>query len=276
MQEFVNFARDHGLIMNSNLVFDKWVATPTEDHPRSSNGRYKFLGDVGWVINWATMEKPVTWFADRENVNKEEMRKQISSSNQERNKLAKAAAEKAEWILSQCSLESHPYLERKGFNAEQGNVFVKQNEKLLVIPMRINGMVVGCQLIDHEGNKKFLHGQTSKGATFTIGTRGTTIFCEGYATGLSVRDIMTKMNLPYTIHICFSANNMELIARNIGKGLIIADNDSSGVGESIAKKTQQPYWISPARGEDFNDYHMRVGNFKASQDLKRLLLSLKT
>ena len=272
MQEFVNFAREHGLIMNNNLIMDKWVATPTEDHPRSSNGRYKFLGNVGWAINWATMDKPATWFA--EGVSKTEIKQRLSLSNDSRKKDAQSAAEKAQWILSQCSLESHPYLERKGFKLEQGNVFVKGLDKLLVIPMRIQGSVVGCQLIDHEGNKKFLHGQTSKGATFTIGARGTAIFCEGYATGLSVRDIMTKMNLPYTIHICFSANNMEFIARNIGKGLIIADNDSSGVGEMVAKKTQKPYWISPASGEDFNDYHMRVGNFKASQDLKRLLLSL--
>jgi len=277
MVEFVNFARDHGLIMQDSLVYDRWIATPTEDHPRSTNGRYKFLGEVGWVINWAKMDKPVTWFADGKTALSKEVKDRLSSSNQERNKKSLAAAQKAEWILSQCSLETHPYLERKGFIAEQGNVFVKQNRKLLVIPMRSsNSHLIGCQLIDEDGSKKFLHGQTSKGATFVIGTKGTPIFCEGYATGLSVRDIMSKLNIPYTIYICFSANNMELIARNIGKGLIIADNDSSGVGETIAKKTQQPYWISPARGEDFNDYHMRVGNFKASQDLKRLLLSLKT
>ena len=277
MHEFVNFARDHGLIMKDTVLYDRWIATPTEDHPRSSNGRYKFLGDVGWVINWAKMDKPVTWFADGKTANSPEVRQRLSSSNQERNKIAAQAAQKAEWILSQCSLETHPYLERKGFVAEQGNVFVKQNRKLLVIPMRSGkSHLVGCQLIDEDGGKKFLHGQTSKGATFVIGTKGTPILCEGYATGLSVRDIMSKMNIPYTIYICFSASNMELIARNIGKGIIIADNDPSSVGETSAKKTGHPYWISPATGEDFNDYHRRVGNFKASQDLKRMILSLKT
>jgi putative DNA primase/helicase len=121
-----------------------------------------------------------------------------------------------------------------------------------------------------------LHGQISKGATFVIGTKGTPIFCEGYATGLSVRDMMGKMNIPHTIYICFSASNMELIARHIGQGIIIADNDPNGVGEAVAEKTGQPYWISETIGEDFNDYHQRVGNFKASQSLKKVLLSLKT
>ena len=36
----------------------------------------------------------------------------------------------------------------------------------------------------------------------------------------------------------------------------------------IAKKTGKKYWLSDTVGEDFNDYHIRVGLFKASQSLK--------
>jgi putative DNA primase/helicase len=273
--DFVNFAQNHGLIVNQ-IIYDKWVATPTQDHPRSTNGRYKFLGDVGWVINWATMEKPVTWFADGKNASSTEVRKRISESNAERDQLAQKARSKAEWILGQSTLQTHPYLEKKGFPLEQGNVWVKDEQNILVIPMRIDGTIVGCQLIDHEGKKKFLHGQTSKAATFAIHAKGTPILCEGYATGLSIRNIMKQMNLPYTIHICFSASNMEFVSRGIGQGIVIADNDPNGVGQAAAEKTGKPYWISPTVGDDFNDYHMRVGNFKASQSLKKLLLSLKT
>lgn len=274
MIEFMNFARNHGLILN-NIVYDKWVATPTEDHPKSSNGRYKLLGEVGWVMNWATMEKPVTWFADGKKDSKA-IRQRIQESNNSRQQDANKAQAKAEWMLSQCSLENHPYFEAKGFPLEQGNVFVKDDKRLLVIPMRCNQTLIGCQLIDEEGKKKFLYGQTSKGATFTINAKGTPIFCEGFATGLSIRNIMKQMNLPYCIYICFSASNMEFVSRNIGGGIVIADNDHNGVGETTAKKTGKPYWISETIGDDFNDYHMRVGNFKASQDLKKMLLSLKT
>jgi hypothetical protein len=48
------------------------------------------------------------------------------------------------------------------------------------------------------------------------------------------------------------------------------------VGESIAKETGKPYWLSDTVGEDFNDYHMRVGLFKASQTLKKLLVQQKS
>ena len=275
MIDFVSFAKIHGLIV-SNIVYDKWVATPTEDHPRSTNGRYKFLGDVGWVINWATMQKPVTWFAEGKNASSAEVKQRIAQSNNERDQMASKASSKALWILQQTSLTTHPYLERKGFSKEHGNVWVKDGESLLVIPMRRDKALIGCQLINDEGKKKFLQGQTSKGATFTIDAKGTPIFVEGYATGLSVRDIMKTMNIPYRIYICFSASNVEFISRNIGGGIVIADNDPNSVGEATAKKTGKPYWISETVGEDFNDYHMRVGNFKASQSLKKMLLSLKT
>jgi hypothetical protein len=57
MMGFDDFARSHGLIVRS-LIPHRWIATPTEDHPRKRNGRYKFLGDIGWVQNWATMQTP--------------------------------------------------------------------------------------------------------------------------------------------------------------------------------------------------------------------------
>jgi hypothetical protein len=57
---FHDFARAHGLIIR-DLISHRWVSTPTEDHPRKRNGRYKYLGNVGWVQNWATMESPTMW-----------------------------------------------------------------------------------------------------------------------------------------------------------------------------------------------------------------------
>ena len=57
---FEEFARQHGLIIDNVIPF-KWVSTPTEDHPRKRNGRYKYMGDVAWVQNWATMDKPSMW-----------------------------------------------------------------------------------------------------------------------------------------------------------------------------------------------------------------------
>ncbi len=269
---FEDFARVHGLILNG-LQLDRWIPTPTEDHPRSSNGRYKFLGNVGWVQNWATMDKPATWFAEGHTIDSPQIQKSIDESRTRQIEAADRASKKAGWILHQTELKSHPYLVSKGFPEEMGNVWVKDGKELLVIPMRIDGRIVGVQLIDDEGNKKFLHGQTTKGASFCMNAKGIPMFCEGYATALSIRECMKASNIKYAIYVCFSASNMKHIARAVGGGFIVADNDPNCIGEKTAKETGKPYWLSETVGDDFNDYHQRQGTFRASQNLKKALLS---
>ena len=269
---FEDFARQHGLIL-SGLQLDRWIPTPTEDHPRSSNGRYKFLGNVGWVQNWATMDKPATWFAEGHTIDSPQIQKSIDESRHRARESAERASKKAGWILHQTELKSHPYLVAKGFPEEMGNVWNKDGEDILVIPMRIDSRLVGVQLINDKGEKKFLHGQTTKGASFCMNAKGIPIFCEGYATALSIRECMKASNIKYAIYACFSASNMKHIARTIGDGFIVADNDPNHIGEKSAIETGKPYWISETVGEDFNDYHRRVGSFRASQNLKKILLS---
>ena len=269
---FEDFARMHGLILDG-LQVDRWMPTPTEDHPRSSNGRYKFLGNVGWVQNWATMDKPATWFAEGHTIDSPQIQRSIEESRNRQAESADRASKKAGWILHQTELKSHPYLVSKGFPEELGNVWEKDGKEILVIPMRIDNRLVGVQLIDDEGSKKFLHGQTTKGASFCMNAKGIPIFCEGYATGLSIRESMKSNNIKYAIYVCFSASNMKHIARSIPDGIIVADNDPNNIGEKTARETGKPYWLSDTVGEDFNDYSQRVGNFKASQNLKKVLLN---
>ena len=100
---FEDFARSHGLILD-HVVPNRWVSTPTEDHPRKRNGRYKFLGNVGWVQNWATMDKPAMWRTEDRNALNPALLRQKSSYDQERQKLAKDATSRAEWIISQSTI----------------------------------------------------------------------------------------------------------------------------------------------------------------------------
>lgn len=270
-ETFEDFARAHGLIFR-HIESGKWVAVPTTDHPRKRNGRYKFLGGIGWVQNWATMQSPEVW---RDGTSSRlTLNKIIRESSADRAREGREAASKAAWILSQCHIDTHPYLAAKGFPKERGHVWVK-DEPLLVIPMRSGGRLVGCQLIDKEGGKKFLRGQISKGASFEIGTGGTPVFCEGYATGLSLRDALSTSQLRYKIYVCFSAGNMEGISIGVVGGFVVADNDLSGTGESAARKAGKPYWISPTVREDFNDFHRRVGLFQASQAIKKMVYSAR-
>lgn len=264
---FEDFARLHGLRINS-VIAGKWIAVPTDDHPRKRNGRYKWLGDIGWVQNWATMTAPEMWRSERDDVQAMNVRRIVQDADRERQEAANQAAKKAGWILHQCKAEQHPYLERKGFPDEHGNVW----NGLLVIPMSIDSRLVGAQLIGNEGGKKFLQGQITKGATFVIDARGINILCEGYATALSVRAVMKAMKVRYTIHVCFSAGNLKNVAQSV-RGIVIADNDPNGTGERAARETGQPYWLSETVGEDFNDYHLRVGLFKSMASLKPIVFS---
>ena len=271
---FEDFAKAHGIIID-RLVMHKNMRVPTTDHPRKRNGTYKFLGHVGFVRNFATMDKPAVWFDDTNTITPEMRIKSIKDYDKQRKLDADKASKKAGWIMHQTSLDFHPYLASKGFEYEVGNVWNTGTEKLLVIPMRIGTRLVGCQLISDKGNKKFLYGQTSKGATLTMNAKGFPIFCEGYATALSVKEVLKASNIPYCIHVCFSANNMEFIAGQFSNGIVIADNDDSHTGEFVAKKTGKPYWISPTVGEDFNDFHKRVGTFQASKSLREILTQYK-
>jgi len=154
----------------------------------------------------------------------------LSKDNKERREAQAAAAEKAKRILGETIRTTHPYLAQKGFPDESGNVWVKDGKKVLVIPMWVANRLVGLQLINEEGKKKFLYGQRTKGASFTMDAKGFPILCEGYATALSIRLIMTALKLPYRIVVCFSAGNLQEIAGQILGGCIVADNDPSKSG----------------------------------------------
>ena len=266
--QFQDFAKAHGLIINS-LAYDKWVRVPTLDHPHKKNGAYIYNGNRGALQNWATMEKPVVWKSD---LPQSDAKMRVVQSITRKNDNAEKASAKAGWIMHQTKTESHPYMAKKGFPDEKWSVWDDNGERKLVIPMRISDRLVGCQLISEQGEKKFLYGQTTKGASFLMDAKGIPIFCEGFATGNSIRLAMKSSNLRYRIYICFSAGNLKEVARAFGHGIIVADNDPSHVGESVAIETGHPYWISSTTGEDFNDYHQRVGIFTASQSLKQVIL----
>lgn len=270
---FEDFARQHGLIIDNVIPF-KWVSTPTEDHPRKRNGRYKYMGDVGWVQNWATMDKPSMWKNNGNSALTPQFIRQKDQAINDRKRLAERAAAKAGWIMHQTQLMPHPYLHKKGFENEVMPVWnTPEGEGKLVVAMRKHGRIVGCQLINNEGDKKFLYGQETKGAVFTLDAKGIPIFCEGLATGLSIQAIMRANKMRYTIHVCFSAGNLKEVASLIPNGIVVADNDPSGVGERIAKETGKPYWLSDTVGHDFNDHYLAHGLFKTAQSLKKLLIA---
>lgn len=263
---FVSFARVHGLLLDGLPPPGRWIRVPTEDHPRKKNGAAKWLGLVGWVQNHATMTEPAMWREDRaEQVNAAAVRRVADEAAKQVQEGREKAARRAQEAMTAARMGTHPYLAAKGFPELAGMVL----DGDLIVPMRVGGQLVGVQRISADGGKKFLHGQRCGGATFVIG-KGSPIYCEGYATGLSVHEALKLSRMAGSVVVCFSAHNLQTLATD---GVVVADNDESGTGEKAAKSTGRPYWISDQVGEDFNDYSRRVGQFAASMAIKRLLMT---
>lgn len=275
MSDFVSFVRSLGILIDHPPPIGRWVRLPTESHPRKKNGAVKFLGDHGFAQEHSTMTEVAVWQADKDatpNIDYAVLRKRAAEQDRRQVERQRKAASKATWIMSQTKPDLHAYTDGKGFPKLLGNVWRRENESpLLVVPMYVDKSLVGCQLIDIDGNKKFLKNQRTNDAAFVIGHGGLNVLVEGFATGLSAQAAMAALKLRYTIYVCFSAGNLGRMAKQLKRGIILADNDASGVGEKVAKETGWPYWISETVGNDLNDDHRARGLFAVSQSLRRVL-----
>lgn len=169
------------------------------------------------------------------------------------------AAEAAAWIVSAAQPGTHPYLASKGFAEEQALV----HEGSLIVPVRAiedYRRVITVQRIEADGTKKFLSGGRARGGIYRIGPpeRRHVALCEGYATGLSLREAFRRLPGPWTVVVCFSAGNLVEIARLFQRAIVCADNDASGTGEKAARATGLR-WVMPREPGDFNDLHQRSG-----------------
>lgn len=186
------------------------------------------------------------------------------------------AAQKAREMLSQCELSKHAYLDYKGFKESIGNVLrVEDKDPLLIVPMYYNGSICGTQSISINGEKKFIYGQRCNDAYFKIGNEGQLFLAEGYATALSINACLSANKMKSIVVACFSANNVGRIAKMHQHAIIIADNDSSGTGERVAKESGCKYWMPDKVGTDFNDLHKAHGLFRTAQLLRKVLQSFK-
>ena len=261
-------------------LWDQWSQTADNYNAqaarsvwRSCRGSGVTLGTLfheakcnGWVDN-DRHEKPT---AAQLQARKREQAERLTQEGMERERLAKAAASKAAWIMHQTKPEQHAYLHSKGFAEAVGAVWWPNPEQnLLCIPMRVGRDLVGVQLIDRTGAKRYLSGQRTSGAEYVIannGPRALDWWVEGFATALSLRDCLQALRLRYRIHVTFSAGNLKGMATD---GVVVADNDESRTGENAAIATGLPYLLPP-KG-DFNDWIRADGVFKTSQAVRKWL-----
>ena len=261
---FIEHAQAHGLMIRDLISDGRWHRVPTADKPRKRNGAYLWDGVRGVVKNWATMEDFAGWPERGQRVEPIDPlklardRKAALLKQQEQHK---RVAVVAEYNLKSAQMLKHDYLAKKGFPDELGLVLKGD----LLVPMRDyrTMQVMSLQRITSGGGKKFMTGGQTKGAVYVIGRRSRNtgrIFCEGYATGLSVRAALDYMRQPIEVWVCFSAANMVYVSDKIGgRRLVVADHDSSGTGQKAAESTGLPWVMPDLTGQDFNDLHQSEG-----------------
>jgi putative DNA primase/helicase len=267
MNDFIAFAESFGLVI-PHLEEGRWVRVKTEDKPRKRNGSYKYLGDVGFVQNHATMSDPATWHprehvapVDRIAYARTMAEKRSADARAERERHAHAA-QLARAMIAECTSGSHPYLVRKGFPNASG--LVHPNGELIVAMREFSDYtaVNSVQRIGVDGSKLFLSGGKAKGSVFIIGKGAwrERWLVEGFATGLSVFTALSDLRRPAEVIVCFSAGNLRHIADKVRRpAYVMADNDASGTGQEAAESTGLPWIMPPGVGTDANDLHAACG-----------------
>lgn len=272
---FHDFASAHGLIIH-DLVCGRIARCSTISKPHHKNGAYLFYGDWGWIQDHALHTEIVLWKSDKV-IDQADLAKRMAESRKAytKERLAKQqeAARKAKWILSQCELEKHAYMDKKGFPDMRVNVWRKPDTgPIMVVPMRVKNNICGVQLISIFGDKKFLTGSRTNDAVFSLSNGGEQVYMtEGFASALSLQAILAALKLRYSILATFSAGNMKRLAVTHPDAILICDHDISGTGQKVGQESGNRWWMPEQEGWDINDVFIAKGLFRASQLLRSAL-----
>jgi len=188
----------------------------------------------------------------------------------EQKQLEKSKKAQEIWDNASEALPNFPYLKRKGVLPHG----IRLSENKLIIPLYNSyGILVSLQLINVDGEKKFLAGAPVASHFFLIGTPVERLcITEGFATGASVYEATG-----YAVAVAFSSANLKSTAEEIRKKfpnieiIICADTDSVGIlkaKEAIEKigghlaipKFNDGELVNGKVPTDFNDLHVLRGS----------------
>jgi putative DNA primase/helicase len=280
-------------------AYGRWLKADAAGKNGKGDGRLIINDTHVTAWNWQTGERVTVGVkGELTKVQRQDIAKDIERQRNWQKQSAANASIIAQRIASRAVLGRHPYLQRKGLDAEKGMVIPRAvvtevvstfhdsayltpagAERAIVIPARIGTRLSSLQLIWEDGTKKFLFGGQMERASHRLATGRFTWFCEGFATGLSARAALRSLNRSDGVLVGFSAYNVALLAKEAtGRRAIITDHDKPlpqfgglGTGEYYAKQTGVPYLMPPQQGDDINDVHRREGIFEVQRLLSAFL-----
>lgn len=292
--DFIRFAAAHGVMIRRLIADGRIHRCGTSEHPRSTDGAYRFDGTFGFVQAWDQHDSIISYKPDRPMTPEEAIRyrRQVTADRDEREREYAEAAERARMILQRCTYGSHRYLVQKGFRDANGLIdpktvmfqvdddVVEPEIGCMVVPMRHfrTGDLQSIQWIAESGRKKYLAGGRAWGAAFSIGaSQARAVAVEGFATGKTVYEALASLYRRERVVVCFSSANLKHVAPQLGPDTIVfADHDALDkrgrrAGQEAAQATGLPWTMSPVEKEDADDLRQRAG-IRAVAELLRGVL----
>jgi putative DNA primase/helicase len=182
-----------------------------------------------FAADWqAKRESPLT-LAEREGF-RQQVEKARAEADAERTRRQAEARELAGRRFNEAhpADAAHPYLVRKGVKSHG----LKQEDELLLVPMRDGDGLHSLQTIDARGEKRFLPGGRVAGCYHSFGTPAATVcIAEGYATGASIHEATD-----FPVAVALFAGNLEAVARTLRarmpdvRIIVCADDDAATTG----------------------------------------------
>jgi len=185
------------------------------------------------------------------------------------------------WVESESCPHNHPYLIKKGVNADNG-IRIHPSTGNILIPLSDEyGVLWSVQRIDQEGGKKLNYCGKLSGNFYIIGgERDVVYICEGYATAQTVAMATGK-----TAVMAVSAGNLASVGEKVSKMfpscqlIFAADNDqkpdrdenpgikaATNAVKQIGRGTVMAPPFPAGQKGDWNDYAIIHGG-KATRDL---------
>ena len=227
--------------------------------------------------------------------------RELQENAARRRQEAQNAALRAQAMVNNARSDYHPYLSAKGFRGFRG--LVDRNGLLLVPMWTMKGREIrAVQTIDADGGKRFAPKgcAVANTAHFLGGRRGLWWWCEGYATGLSILEVLkTIYRSDDRVVIAFSAG---AIAKYAKHGVVVAEHDrytcriqgchnrwfgewgetacpkcgteriDPPAGERAARVAGLPFWKPPIPGHDANDYWLKEGTATLADHFRELVM----
>ena len=221
-------------------------------------------------ITWrADVGRKLTEFEEMAHARRINESKVLREAAQERqHQVASDTVEKI-WLSGVAAHPDHPYLKRKGIQTH--GVRTTGDGRLMLPIYDQDRKLSTLQYIDDQGGKLYHPGGQTGGKFWMVGSLdepGTLFVAEGFATAATIYEATNR-----PVVVAYSASNLVPVTGTLREMygatqdiVIVADNDSSGVGQRYAEQASAKYgarMVMPPIQGDANDYAQAGHNLAA-------------